>query len=270
MLARQQAFDETIERINKLYNQKQSIELRSDQNLVSRLTECGPENDIHIDCPDLDPINITLPVTGTGTVYHPSLPPMDCGFNISMDIMFCQSVGTTNSVVIFENFNLESFINPISDECYEWLVEWSNLTLEEKNQVFRDLQADFQSAYEKMFMELWASSPYNEFENCPTDGSSCDLANHAVQANYYKASCTKVCLVFERECEDPWGFLCRKEIPCYSDGCCKRERTYCLNSETEEVEICHEAFYVSACTTPVEKDPCVVELEECSDYPHCE
>ena len=268
--ARQQSFDQTIAKIKEMYPINGVVESRSNQINVSSLLTCGPESDPSVNCANVPTIPITLPVTGTGTVYHPSLPPMDCGFNIRMNVKFCQSANQINSVVIFQDFQLLGFINPISQSCLAWFQAWGPLTDAEKNQVFRDLQADFQSAFEKQFMELWASNPNNKFATCPPNGASCSGQYNAIHAKYYKASCSKVCLVFEKECEDPWFFLCRKEIPCYSDGCCKKETTYCLNTTTNQVEVCHQAYYFQgACTTPVQNAPCLVELESCTTDPKC-
>jgi hypothetical protein len=267
--ARQKGFDRTLAKIKEMYPENAQVETRSNQVNVSSLMTCGPESDPSVNCANVPTIPITLPVAGTGTVYHPSLPPMDCGFNIRMNVKFCQSSNPNqiNSVVIFQDFQLLGFINPVSQACFAWLQAWSNLTNDERNQVFRDLQADYQSAFEMQFMELWASDPNNNFADCD---DPCSGQYNAIHAKYYQASCSKICLVFERECEDPWFFLCRKEIPCYSDGCCKKETTYCLNTTTHEVEVCHQAYYLQGeCRTPVENAPCVVELESCTTDPKC-
>ncbi len=259
------AFHSTIERLQKEYPYTIESSRRRDQSL------CGSQSDPLVNCDEAVIVSISLPIDGTGEIYHPTLPPMECGLNITMDIRFCRGVTFNNSIVTFENFDIVGFVEPISEECFAWLDAWNNLPPSTRNQAFRDVTSDYQIAYENNFMNQWASSPINEFNSCGDD-NPCSPEFAAIQAKYYKASCTKICLVFEIECEDTFGFLCRKEIPCFEDGCCKRQTTYCYNEDTGEAEICQGPTYniIEGCTIDIEEDPCVVQLESCRDTPTCE
>lgn len=263
------SFNWTVAKIKRLYPEYQKNDSGNAELKTRSSKTCGPESDPSVDCGSVPPIQITLPIAGTGTIYHPSLPPMDCTLEISMDILFCTNSNYNNSTVIFSNLEIESLVSPLSNACTNWLNAWASLSQSDANAVYKELLKDYQAAFELEFMTIWASNPNNEFDKCPTDDKPCELSNNAVQAKYYKASCTKVCAVFEKECDDPWFFLCRKEVPCYSDGCCKKETTYCLDSATGDVKVCHNAYYLQGrCTNPVESN-CVVELEPCSDVPYC-
>ncbi|MCZ2101608.1 MAG: hypothetical protein LC107_08740 [Chitinophagales bacterium] len=272
--ARQKSFYETIAKIREMYPQDNTTELRNPT--IPTNGECGPDGDPTVNCPPAASLLITMVVPATGTVYHPLLPPMGCDLKIRMKLRFCTSANPmppppTNSVIIFEDFEILGYVNPLSSPCLSWgLSLYYNLTSAEQNDVFRAFLDDYQAAFEYQFMSLWAASHLNEFKKCPPENAPCPLSGHAVQAKYYRASCSKVCLVFETECTDPWYFLCRKTVPCYTDGCCKKETTYCLNGSTNEVEVCHQAYYLlGSCTKPASGEDCVIELEECSDIPRC-
>lgn len=267
--ARQKSFNQTIAKIQQMYPENAKLESRSDQVNYSSLLTCGADNDQSVNCVGATTFTITLPIPGNNKIYHPSLPPFECDFSVTMDIKFCQSSNANNSVAIFSNFNY-TFASPISQSCWNWLLAWSQLPLQTRLEIRTQIEDDLEPQFETAFMTLWASDPNNNFSPCPPNNMPCPLDYHAVKANYYKASCTKTCYVYARDCEDPYGFLCIKDIPCYSDGCCKKETTYCLNTDTKEVEVCHEAFYLlGSCTTPVQNTPCVLELKPCTTTPDC-
>lgn len=215
--------------------------------------------------------DVVLEIPGTGTVYHEDLPPMDCGFKIQMTIRFCKNVSQNedikNNVVIFEDFKFLEVLSPYSELCWQWIAAFMNLSDEEQAEVFKKIKDDFEYAFEKKFMELWVSHPNNQFDPCP-EKNPCHYNLHAVYTKYYKASCTKVCYWFDPDCHP---VLCMKEHPCYKDGCCKVERTYCLDSQTQEVKQCHEAYYGDDCTVPVEDVPnCFFVAKECDpNIPDC-
>ncbi len=266
---RSKAFDETIKKLRNIYPIKYELDTREAGDIQ---TSCGPDDDPQIECAE-EAVTLPLPIPGTQVVYHPSLPPMDCGLVVQMDAIFCKNKGIDNSVITFTNFEFLSFITPVSDLCIDWLIAYNQLPYLERAEVYQKIVADYEAAYELLFMQSWVSDPNNDFDPCPEDGSACSSSYTAYQARYYKSACTKVCLVYDRDCDredQVLGFLCQKEIPCYSDGCCKKETGYCMNSETGEVEVCHEAYYlVGECTNPIPNDPCFIELKPCDTTPNC-
>lgn len=267
--ARQKSFENTVAKIKENYYQENEVETRADQVNVSAMLTCDESSDVNVNCVGATTFTITLPISGNNKIYHPSLPPFPCGYNVTMDIKFCQSAGSTNSVAIFSNFQY-SFSSPISSACWSWLIAWSALPLNDRLAIRSQIEDDLQPQFEFDFMSLWASNPNNEFSPCPANNQPCGIADHAIKAQYYKASCSKTCYVYARDCEEYYGFLCIKDIPCYSDGCCKRETTYCLNSITQQVEVCHEAYYLQGeCTTLLPNAPCVLQLAPCQSTPNC-
>lgn len=260
--------DEAAKRLKKMYSNANKLTMRSS----FQESTCGPEDDGLLDCLD-EVYRIPLSISGTQTVYHLSLPPMDCGFVCSMDVTFCQYIETGQIIVTFKNFSLDEFILPVSDLCVDWISAYMALPPIKRAEVFQEMLSDYEKAYQLLFMQNWVSDPNNDFDYCPEDGSACSSPYTALQSRYYKAACTKVCLVYDRDCDEKdqvLGFLCQKEIPCYSDGCCRLETGYCLNQETGDVEVCHEAVYfVGECSTPIDNQPCFIELKPCTTIPNC-
>lgn len=267
----QSDIEATISKIKEMYPDLYSDKTESRNLVLMPQMECGRSSDPTVNCVGATTITVTLPILTSGKVYHPSLPPIYCTFIVSMDITFCQSsnpFSVPNTVLIFENFTISTFI--YSPPCLDWFNAWVVIPEPTRSNIVRDLTNDLQEDFQKNFIDVWVSSSLNQYDYCPEGNERCSLLKQLIHAKYYQASCSKMCLVFEVECADPYGFLCRKEIPCYTDGCCKKETAYCLNPTTNKVEVCHQAYYLmGACTNPVASDPCIIEIESCTNNPQC-
>lgn len=242
----------------------------SSTNLPSRQNECGYQSDPAVNCSNSTVETIELMVPASQKVYHPILPPFDCDYNIRMDIRFCHNLQENSSTIVFENFQLYGLVQPISQECIDYFNTWGDLSPQQRAAVIREMVKDMRESFEEIFMNNWVSDPHNPFTHCGE--FPCSKKNRAVKSNYYEAACNKICLVYDKDCVDgePAGLHCYKPIPCYSDGCCKKERAYCLNKETNKVEVCHEAYHLmSNCTNGVLTPDCSVEIEPCSQKPRC-
>ena len=271
MEMRKLSFIETVDRIQAEYGSVPSASTVREGAVVE--TECGIEYDKRLICDDNTKVTgqVTLPIEATGEVYHPNLPPMECGFVIQMTLIFCAGKNSKASFVTFEDFRFIGLLQPVPPGCWQWFQAFVQLPYEEQAEVFKKVLDDYQNAFEMKFMELWLNDPNNNYDPCPEEYPCKWEDPHYVHVKYYKAECTKVCYFFDPDlCDAP--ILCMKEVACYTDGCCIRERTYCKNAETGEIERCHQAYYVMGeCTVPVEGDAyCFFEVEPCDpNRPRC-
>ncbi len=214
------------------------------------------------------PQDVTYHIDGNSKEYPPLTVPFECGLDVKMTVRFCLIYGKIELVV--SDLKIVGYDQPLSAGCATWVTAFLNLSNAEQEEVVRKIYQDLEASFEYKLADDFLRANPDYFDPCKANGD-CPF-NNALTAKYVKGSCTKFCWVYDPEnCGGPLPW-CVDEVKCYEDGCCRVEKSYCIDQATGKTVVCMgPALYdVGLCTIPLPNN-CIFDPPfPCNTLPRCE